>query len=69
MTPELKGLLQDAAHEIRALRRERDLLQAKVDGFELAGAMLFARPQEPNRGESIDVAWQLDRAVAVAEAM
>jgi hypothetical protein len=68
MTPELQSLLRDAAQEIRDLRQQRDLLRAKVEGFELAGALLFAKPQTTTQGMSVDVAWQLDRAIAIAGA-
>jgi hypothetical protein len=62
MAPELKNLLQSAAHEIRDLRRQRDLLQAKVDGFEMASQFLNAQIRQTSQGMSIDVAWELDRA-------
>jgi hypothetical protein len=58
---EIKSTLESAAFEIRDLRRQRDLLQAKVDGFELAGALLFARVQEPSRGMSEDIAWKCEK--------
>lgn len=65
MSPELKNLIADAAREIRALRVQRNLLQAKVDGFELAGSFLFAAVRQPSQGMSIDVAWQLERALQI----
>jgi hypothetical protein len=62
MAPELKCLMQSAAHEIRDLRRQRDLLQAKVDGFEMASQFLNAQIRSQTQGMSIDVAWELDKA-------
>ena len=58
---ETKRLLESAAFEIRDLRRQRDLLQAKVDGFELAGAFLFAKVRESSQGMSEDIAWACEK--------
>jgi hypothetical protein len=66
MSRELVDLLQRASAEIRELRQQRALLQAKVDGFELAGAFLFAEVRHKSQGMSVDVAWELERA-ALAE--
>ncbi len=60
---DFKHLLMSASHEIQSLRRRNEVLQAKVDGFELAGALLHARPNERNEGMAIDVVWELQREI------
>ncbi len=39
--------IREAAAEIRELRRQNELLQAKVSAFELAGRLLDAQPPAP----------------------
>jgi hypothetical protein len=61
MSQETKFVLQSAAIEIRELRRRCELLQAKVDGFELAGRFLTATLPGSNMGYSEDIAWKCDK--------
>lgn len=61
MSQETKFTLQSAAIEIRDLRRRCELLQAKVDGFELAGRFLGATEPGNNMGYSEDIAWKCDK--------
>jgi hypothetical protein len=56
---ELKNLLIEAAAEIDTLRRRNEVLQAKVDGFELAGRLLTASEPHSAMGYSEDVAWRM----------
>ena len=55
----MKNLLMSAAHEIEALRRRNEILQAKVDVVEAFSAALLG-PRTP-MGASVDVAWSLRR--------
>lgn len=57
----MKHLLMDAKHEIESLRRRNELLNAKVEVFEVfAAALLGPRPQ---MGMAIDVAWSLQKEI------
>jgi hypothetical protein len=56
--------MEYAAHEIRQLRRENEILRAKVSTFELMASLLPRQNVGDNRGCTIDAAWKLDRAVA-----
>lgn len=60
--PALKNLLLRAEGEIRDLRRQNEVLAAKVNTMELLGALLFASPERPGGLLGEDVAWQLHRA-------
>jgi len=55
-------LMRGAAAEIRQLRRDNELLRAKVDMVELFATVLYTKPAMPSHGESVDVAWALDKA-------
>lgn len=59
----LKHLLVSASHEIQDLRRRNALLQAKVDGFEMASQMLNAQIRVESQGMSIDIVWELQREI------
>lgn len=61
MSHETKSILESAAFEIRDLRRRCELLQAKVDGFELAGRLLSATQPGSNMGYTEDIAWKCDK--------
>ncbi|MFZ2650252.1 MAG: hypothetical protein WA210_09100 [Burkholderiaceae bacterium] len=54
-------LLQEAAQEIRMLRRVNEVLQAKVSMIELFDRVLNSRPPSVTSGFGEDVAWKLDK--------
>ena len=57
----MKHLLQQAKHEIESLRRQNEILGAKVEVVNIfAAALLGPRPQQ---GMSPDVAWALDQKI------
>ena len=57
----VKHLLQQAAQEIESLRRQNELLQAKVEVVNIFGvALLGPRPQS---GMSPDVVWALRKEI------
>lgn len=67
MTNEDKYLLLQGAAEIRELRRQNDILRAKVEMIDLFALVLTTKPNLPSSGATIDVAWMLDkRAEALA---
>lgn len=60
----MRVLLERAASEIRQLRRECEIMHAKISMVELFDRVLHSSP--PLRGGGIagvDVAWELDKAV------
>jgi hypothetical protein len=60
----MKTLLEDAEREIQSLRRENQILSAKVEMIDLFACVLQTNPAIRSQGESIDVAWQLRKAIA-----
>jgi len=59
-----RDLLQQAAAEIRRLRRENEVLGAKVDTMELLGEFVRAHPYlRGSIGMGEDIAWLLDRRI------
>lgn len=54
-------LLNSAAIEIKSLRRQNEILQAKVSVMDLFAAALHAQPNYGPQGMSVDVAWQLEQ--------
>ena len=57
----MKHLLQQAKHEIEHLRRENEILGAKVEVVNIFAAALLG-PRPPH-GMSPDVAWALDQKI------
>ena len=58
---ELEQLLRLAKDEITSLRRENELLLARVETMELCALLLRASPREQIQTLGEDVAWLLDR--------
>lgn len=56
-----KQVMNSARCEILELRRRNELLAAKVDAMEIFAVALGMRNGQ--RGESIDVAWELQNAI------
>lgn len=64
----MKTLLIDAHEEIQSLRRQNEILTAKVEVMDLFGLALRTVPMHGMRGMAPDVAWQLQKAIAELEA-
>lgn len=60
MTPEQK-LLQRSANEIRSLRRQNELMAARLDGFDSALLLLTAQVRQSGQGISPDLAWEIEK--------
>lgn len=58
-----KGLLIGAREEILSLRRRNEILSAKVEMIDLFSLVLHTKPAYPSQGASVDVAWELERAI------
>ncbi|MDB5522804.1 MAG: hypothetical protein JWM58_567 [Rhizobium sp.] len=63
----MKELLEKASAEIRMLRRQNELLAARVEVMDLFACVLHTRPAGVSMGASEDIAWALDRAAAEVE--
>lgn len=59
----MKDLLQSAMHEIAGLRRQNEILQAKVEVMDLFACVLHTTAASRTQGMSVDVAWQLQKAI------
>ena len=57
----MKNLLLEAKHEIESLRRQNELLRAKVEVVEVFAVALLG-PRHPT-GVALDVAWSLQRKI------
>ena len=57
----MKDLLNSARHEILDLRRRNEILSAQMAVVEIFAAALGLKRNE--QGASVDVAWQLDKAI------
>lgn len=62
-----KRTMQLAAEEIRQLRRENEILGAKVEVMELFGLTLRTQPNYGGRGMSEDVVWKIERTLEAFE--
>jgi hypothetical protein len=67
MNLETKVLLKKAASEIEALRRDNEVMAAKVQVMDLFGAALFAIPYDPPQGMAEDIVWRIRCALEEEE--
>ena len=67
MDDEVKGLLLRAMHEIRALRRDNEILGAKVRMIEFFETVLQTQPARPTEGVKMDVAWHIEKLIDAEE--
>ncbi len=59
----MRNLLLDAQAEILRLRRENEILCAKVDMIELFANVLNTEPARRVQGAAPDVAWALQKEI------
>lgn len=59
----MKNLLQNAKQEIEQLRRQNEILRAKVETMDLFALTLRTEPKYPSQGYGEDVAWLLGKAI------
>lgn len=56
-----KELLQRAVSEIKSLRREQELMRARLDMFDAVMSALHGRPAHPDGGlMSPDIVWEIE---------
>ncbi len=61
---EIAMLMENAAHEIRDLRRRNEVLAAKVEMIDLFSLVFRTRPDYPSVGAAPDVVWELEKKAA-----
>lgn len=59
----MKHLLMQAKEEILQLRRQNEILSAKVETMELFALVLRTQPNYPGMTMGEDIAWQLAREI------
>jgi hypothetical protein len=59
----MKDLLNDAKLEILELRRENEILRAKVKTMDTLAAIFFTAPPSQGYGAKVDVAWELQKQI------
>lgn len=59
----MKHILNEALHEIARLRRQNEILSAKVEVMDLFAVVLHTKPSYPNECASVDVAWQIQKEI------
>jgi hypothetical protein len=68
MKQETKNLLIKAKSEIVSLRRQNEILSAKVGVMELFECVIFTRPSQPTRVEAVDVVWEIEKELTTIDA-
>lgn len=61
MTKDEKNMMETAVHEIRSLRRQNEILSAKVEVFDSIMQVLHTSPATRSQGMSPDIAWQMEK--------
>lgn len=64
----MKNLLLNAKREIEGLRRDNEILRAKVETMDLFALVLRTEPKYWTQGAGHDVAWELGEEVKKIEA-
>lgn len=60
-------MLQQAATEIKSLRRQNELMAARLEVFDKCMLLLHTPPAYPSQGMSPDLVWQIEKYVASKE--
>ena len=63
----MKNTLASAKHEIIALRRQNEILRAKVEVMDLFAVVLHTKPAYPDQCASVDVVWEIEQEIAAIE--
>ncbi len=59
----VREVITEAIAEISRLRRENEILAAKVDVMDLFACVLITSAATRSHGESVDVVWKLNKAL------
>jgi hypothetical protein len=63
---DIKSILLRASAEIKQLRRDNEILRAKVEVMDFFALVLNTKPAYPSIGMSEDIAWECEKAAALA---
>ncbi len=66
-TSEEIQMLKEATFEIKSLRRQNELMRARLDMFDAMNAILHTQVASRNEGMSPDLVWQIEKYVASKE--
>ena len=61
-------LLEQAAFEIKVLRRQNEIMSARLDMFDSINAMLHAQIATRSVGESPDLVWEIEKHISSTKA-
>lgn len=56
-------LLKSAAEEIKSLRRQNELMSARLDMFDRIFVLLHTSPSYPGQGMSVDIVWEIEKHI------
>lgn len=64
MDRELENLLLQSKHEITNLRKENEVMRARLEGIDIAMQLLYAAPPTKGGvGMGEDLAWKIDKYI------
>lgn len=61
--PEEIRLLANAAEEIRSLRRENELMRARLEMFDAINCILHTQAASRSQGMSPDLVWEIEKFI------
>lgn len=64
----VEELLRKAKYEVETLRRQNEILRAKVDTMELMATLLHTQAAYRSQGETIDIVWEIQKQLNTWEA-
>ena len=65
----MKHLLNDAKHEIISLRRENEILRAKVEVMDLFACVLHTTAASRSQGMSVDIVYDIEKRIRAIDEM
>jgi len=60
-------MLKEATFEIKNLRRQNELMRARLDMFDAMNAILHTQVASQSQGMSPDLVWQIEKFIAANE--
>ena len=66
MTQETE-MLKEAVFEIKSLRRQNELMKARLDMFDAINAILHTQVATRNEGMSPDLVWKIEKYISSKE--
>ncbi len=63
MNNNARRFLQRASSEIKELRRENEIMRARLDMFDSMNLIFHTRPNQENRGMSPDLVYEIEKFI------